>query len=327
MIKRMLPAWAFLTLASSAQALQAPALFNHETVMDSTYQAHGRSTLQTAPVRYLDEGHQQGYASGGQIEIIGRARRFVLDHPRADSDLSIVDHYRKRLRAAGYLLAFECHRRDCGDAAGWRLLLGDGVVGDNYGQHYLLAHKGQRAERGDYVAVYINEVDDLPRSVVQSVEYGHLESLRSLPVEAEEHRFFYSINGTHLSLRDRLDLGRVAATLRDDPDMSVGITGFADGAGSDLDETNQSLARRRADAVASVLAEQLTEPGRVVNHGGRVRTPENGEPAGQWRRVDLSLQRAEHGTGARIDTAPSQDDVGGQANQTQGDHDDDSNPA
>ena len=44
MIKRMLPAWAFLTLASSAQALQAPALFNHETVMDSTYQAHGRST-------------------------------------------------------------------------------------------------------------------------------------------------------------------------------------------------------------------------------------------------------------------------------------------
>lgn len=315
MFKRSWPAWAFLALAGPAQALQAPALFNHETVIDSSYQARAARTLQTAPVRYLDEDHRQGYASGGEIEVSGRVRRFVLDHPRADSDLSIAAHYRDRLRAAGYRIAYQCDRDDCGDAPGWRLLLGDGVVGDTGGQHYLLAHRGDHAERGEYVAVYVNEIDDLPRSVVLSVDRGRLDRVRSLPAEGEQHRLFYSLNDTRLSLRDRLALGRVAASLRDNPDVRVEITGFADGGAdqSALQETNQSLARRRADRVAALLADQLAESAaaRVINHGGQVRVPEPGQQPRQWRRVDLSLQHPAPDN----PTAPSQ-----------GEQDDDNNP-
>ncbi|MEQ8259084.1 MAG: OmpA family protein [Alcanivorax sp.] len=315
MFKRTWPVWAFLALAGTAQALQAPAFFNHETVIDSRYQTQAARTLQTAPVRYIDEEHRQGYASGGEIEVSGRIRRFVLDHPRADSDLSIVAHYRDRLRAAGYRIAYQCDRGDCGDAPGWRLLLGDGVVGDTGAQHYLLAHRGDRAERGEYVAVYVNEIDDLPRSVVLSVEQGRLDRVRSLPAEGERHRLFYSLNDTRLSLRDRLALGRVAARLRDNPDVRVEITGFADGDADQtgLQETNQSLARRRADLVAALLADQLTESAaaRVINHGGQVRVPEPGQQPGQWRRVDLSLQRV------------ASDD---QTTPSQGEQDDDSNP-
>ncbi len=296
MIKRILPALALMALAGAVKALQAPALFNHETLMDRVYQSRADVVLQSAPVRYLDGETRQGYASGGEIRVVGRMRRAVLDHPPADSDLSIIDHYRQRLTAAGYRVTFECHRAECGDAAGWRLMVGDGVIGGNDTQHYLLAHRGRDADRGDYVAVYVNEVDDLPRSVAVSLENARLTEVRSLAAEPGEQRLFFALNDSRLTLADLLRVDRVATALSEQEDLRAEITGYADGAGDDSGdgarESNRALARERADRVAGWLADHAGAAGdRIANLGGQVRVPPPGEAGRQWRRVDLRLQR------------------------------------
>ena len=297
MIKRMLPAMALMALAGSAQALRPQALFEHETVMARTYQSSANLVLPSSPMRYLDTDSGQGYAAGGEIHLVGRTRRLVLDHPAADSDLSIIEHYRSRLTGAGYRVAFECHGDGCGDAAGWRLMLGQGVVGDSASQHYLLAHKGAGAERGDYMAVYVNEVDDLPRSVAVSVEDARLTRVRSLAAEPGEQRLFFALNDSRLTLADLLRVDRVATALRQRDDLRAEVSGYADGGGdgdtsgaaaTTMREKNRALARQRADRVAAWLTDHAGAE-QVLNHGGQVRRPAAGERGEQWRRVDLVL--------------------------------------
>ena len=329
MIKRMLPAMALMALAGSVEALQPQALFEHETVMARTYQSRANLVLPSSPIRYLDNENRQGYASGGEIHVVGRMRRLVLDHPPADSDLSIIDHYRGRLTGAGYRVAFECHQDDCGDAAGWRLMLGKGVIGDSTSQHYLLAHKGAQAERGDYVAVYVNEVDDLPRSVVVSMENARLTRVRTLAAEPGKQQLFFALNDSRLSLADLLRVDRVATALREQDDLQAAVTGYADGAGDGATEngrdSNRRLARERADRVAIWLADHADAGDRVANHGGQVQVPPPGEDGHHWRRVDLILeQRPEPAPTPQADaeTAPPPSDpapTGDGATQPQGD--------
>ena len=326
MIKRILPAMALMAVAGSVEALQPQALFQHETVMAQAYQARAKVVLPSAPIRYLDDDNHQGYASGGEIELVGRTRRVVLDHPPADSDLSIIDHYRSRLTAAGYRVAFECQQDDCGDAAGWRLTFGKGVIGDSANQHYLLAHKGGQAERGDYVAVYVNEVDDLPRSVAVSVEKARLTDVRSLAAQPGEQKLFFALNNSQLSLADLLRVDQVATALRQRDDLRADITGYADGAGDAASENGRDRNRRLARARADRVAAWLTEHGagdRVGNLGGQVQVPPPGESGGQWRRVDLVLESQPEPAPAADDqaatppAAPAPADEGN--NQSQGD--------
>ncbi|EKF73861.1 OmpA/MotB domain-containing protein [Alcanivorax hongdengensis A-11-3] len=333
MIKRIPSALALMALAGSANALQPAALFNHETVMEQTYQSRADTVLQSAPLRYLDSEKRQGYASGGEVQVVGRMRRSVLDHPPADSDLSIIDHYRARLTGAGYRITFECHRANCGDAAGWRLMMGKGVIGQNDTQHYLLAHKGKRADRGDYVSVYVNEVDDLPRSVAVSMENAHLTGVHSLAAEPGEQQLFFGLNDSRLTLADLLRVDRVATALREQDDLRAGVIGYADGTGDEVRESNQDLAQERADRVAAWLSEH-GGAGWVANHGGQVQVPPPGEKGRRWRRVDLVLEIHEaekEALDTQADAAPAPSgaepastDEGN--NLSQGDQDDETDP-
>ena len=331
MIKRISSALALMALAGAVKALQVPALFDHETVMARTYQSRINIELPSSPIRYLDNETRQGYASGGEVHLVGRMRRVVLDHPPADSDLSIIEHYRARLTGAGYRIAFECHRDECGDAPGWRLMLGQGVIGESGSQHYLLAHKGKQAERGDYVAVYVNEVDDLPRSVAVSLENARLTRVLTLAAEPGEQQLFFALNDSRLSLADLLRVDRVATALREQDDLQASVTGYADGAGDAATEngrdSNRRLARERADRVASWLTDHADAGDRVANHGGQVQVPPPGEDGRHWRRVDLILEQLPEPAptpqaDAETATPPSEPaPTGDGATQPQGDQD------
>ena len=126
-----------LGLTFSAQAVEPTALFEHEYLLHKDYQAVDRAMLQSAPLRYLDDGESEsGYASGGEIAVIGKSTRYILDHPPADSSLSIWRHYHKQLSRHGYEVAFQCGANSCGESAGWRLVFGRGAAGDTANQFY-----------------------------------------------------------------------------------------------------------------------------------------------------------------------------------------------
>lgn len=270
----------------SVQAMEPTALFEHESLLHKDYQAVDRAMLQSAPLRYLDDGESEpGYASGGEIAVIGKSARYILDHPPADSSLSIWRHYHKQLSRNGYEVAFQCEANSCGESAGWRLVFGRGVAGDTENQFYLLAHKGKSGEQGSFMAVYVNEIDDQPRSVVHIVNKAELDKIYALPAKTGEQSLYYRLGSSTPSLWGLLALEGVLQGLRQDTASRVKITGYADGPESDY---NQALAQRRADYIQEKLQSQIPmADSRVVNLGGDVR--EKSVNSGQWRRVDMML--------------------------------------
>ncbi|QJX02665.1 hypothetical protein HML84_15130 [Alcanivorax sp. IO_7] len=145
------------------------------------------------------------------------------------------------------------------------------------------------------MAVYVNEVDDLPRSVAVSLENARLTRVLTLAAEPGEQQLFFALNDSRLSLADLLRVDRVATALREQDDLQAAVTGYADGAGDAATEngrdSNRRLARERADRVATWLADHADAGDRVANHGGQVQVPPPGEDGRHWRRVDLTLEQ------------------------------------
>lgn len=274
------------SLSSFALALDPASLFKNEILVSRNYEAMDKVALQTAPIRYLDSDPEQaGYASGGEIIVQGKTTDYVLDHRSADSNLSISAHYRKALSARGYELAYQCEGKGCGDTAGWRLLLGRAVAGNSEDQSYILGYKGKGGMAGEYVTIYVNEVDDQPRSMVSVVSAGTLNTIHSLPQRAGKVSLFYPLGQSDLGLKGLLAVDAIALSLNQHPDGRVVVEGFADG---ERNEDNDVLASNRAETVHSALLTRLNSSyASVTNNGGRV--AQEGVRSQANRRVDLTV--------------------------------------
>jgi len=97
-----------------------------------------------------------------------------------------------------------------------------------------------------------------------------------------------------------LKLGALAASM---PDAKLRVAGFADSRGSD--ELNDALSRRRAEAVAAVLAQAGVAPERLIveGHGRSESTAVEGDLDGCAldRKVTVRLERAGNTAVARND--------------------------
>ncbi|HZO23576.1 MAG TPA: OmpA family protein [Steroidobacteraceae bacterium] len=102
------------------------------------------------------------------------------------------------------------------------------------------------------------------------------------------------------SMSPLLKLGSLAAAM---PDARVRVSGYADARGSD--ELNESLSRRRAEAVAAVLesAGMSRERLLVEAHGSSAATSAEGDLDGYAfdRRVTVRIEKSQDGAVARND--------------------------
>jgi len=274
------------SISTLSLAFDPGGLFKNEILVSRDYEVMDKVSLQTAPVRYLDKERElSGYASGGEISVVGKAFQYVLDHQAADSNMSIYAHYHDALTKKGYEIAFDCEGMACGDSAGWRLLLGRELAGHTENQLYLLAYKGVGGLRGEYVSVYVNEVDDQPRSLVKVVTGGTVATVRSLPQSAGEVSLFYPVGEIEIGLKGLIVVEAIAQALNRSSGGRVVINGYADGEPS---ERNAMLASGRADTVYRELLSRLNSSYADVSNGGGL-VGQGGNRSQANRRVDLTV--------------------------------------
>lgn len=161
----------FLLVFGAAFADQSesgfPVLFDADEKNYKDYQ------LIQGPLIYEDgsEGYSQGFRPLDSIDVSGMFRRQVFDYSSSDSVIGIVRLIKDKLEAQGFNIAFKCHGPSCGDVAGWKLFMGQYVAGSNERQAYLSAYLGDPNQPTAALALYLNEFDNQPRLVADTLYY------------------------------------------------------------------------------------------------------------------------------------------------------------
>lgn len=208
----------------------------------------------------------EGYQPSKSNVVAGVVERYVFDHRREDSAVEVYSSLLKELEEKKFELLFHCEREACGDVAGWQLYLSDYVDGEVDSQYYIIARHAARTDGEWFLALYVNEFSDRPRTLIDIVNtrpqafdgyeinaqaLGHaLQSEGEVLLEGVH----FSFGKADLTPESEPHLQSLIDALAQKPDLSVQIVGHTDSIGDDV--FNRSLSLARAEAVQAYLLEK-----------------------------------------------------------------------
>lgn len=268
----------------------------------------------------LPIGGMKGRGLGETKQIEGQHQRRLYVAPEGVSALDLFRNYQSGLIGAGFVPLFECSGRTCGSSnallgkmviySSERKLRNLGKVSEfalyfDTGEHYMAAVS---ADGTRHVALYVAQNKKAPIAGAASERAAvHLDLVTSAVLEtrmidaaamakglADDGRIaldnvYFDFGTANLSPESAPAIGEMAKLLSDNPALKVQIVGHTDWVGQA--DTNLTLSRQRADAVAAALVGAGIAANRISAAGVGMLAPRatNTTEAGRAlnRRVEL----------------------------------------
>ncbi len=240
-------------------------LFSRHKRVQDNYQ------LITGPIIYQEEDDDyfsQGFRLSSKLPVRGEVVREIYDYDKSQSATNIFEQVSKSLIAAGYSILFSCEKGSCGKVEGWQLYL-DKLIGENLNeQYYLVAKKKVVADnQADYVAVYINNIDNQPRVLLDiilkptshkfDVVIKAKEMARTLEKDGRVivNGIFFDTGSYDIRADSQKALVQMSQLLKKHSGMKFAVVGHTDNVG-DL-AFNKQLSKKRAQSVAQKLIKEF----------------------------------------------------------------------
>lgn len=250
----------------------------------------------------------EGYAPKVTKALAGSITKRIYDYSTKDSALNIATHMEERLQKEGFEILFRCHRSACGDVAGWRLFMSEAIEGEINSQYYLAARHPDKRGNEWYVAFYVNEFTDVPRSIIHIINtssraFGSVSINKAAlgpkysPDKLEKLAIVeFAFGSAELSRAAQNTLTKLGQNLMDRPELILEIGGHTDAVGET--EFNNHLSLLRSEKVKSWLVQEGIEPEKLQTTGyGASRLFETEHPEGQAnRRVEIGALLLETST-------------------------------
>ncbi len=244
-------------------------------------QRHQTYTLISGPISYVQDdppAEQEGYKPQRSKTIEGMVERKIFDHREVDSALDVATNMLAELDRKGFEILYQCSGTDCGDVAGWQLFLSEKIDGSKESQVYVLARHPDNKNGMWYLAFYVNEFSDMPRSVIDVINtsevdfnnyvinVSHLDHLLNSRKSVRLKGVNFKFNSALLTDDSQLALDQVTLLLNKNKKLRLEIAGHTDDIG---DETyNMDLSVRRANAVRKYILEKgSVEESRLIASG------------------------------------------------------------
>ncbi len=219
----------------------------------------------------------EGYTPDATKSVAGRITKRVHDYSTGDSALSILSHMKERFHKEGFEILFQCEAQECGDVAGWRLFMSDAIEGDIKSQHYLVARHQNKQGNDWYVAFYVNEFTDIPRSVIHTIDISSTAhgsvvinkdalSSKTFSDKLEPLAIVtFNSGSADISELDRQILTNLSKKLMNHSGVELEVAGHTDAVGEI--ELNNELSLQRAEEVKSLLVNGGIESHRLQTTG------------------------------------------------------------
>ena len=129
------------------------------------------------------------------------------------------------------------------------------------------SHKNAAPARADYVPERVVEVEKIVEKIVE--KQVPVEVVKEVKVPASNFTGPYSddlyfiIGKSEIRPDEAFKLGQIAQILKDNPDATITVTGYAD-SGTGNDEINRELSEQRASVVVEMLKKAGIAAGRII---------------------------------------------------------------
>lgn len=250
-------------------------------VFSSTNQRHQTYTLISGRMSYIHDeppAEEEGYKPEASKTIQGMVERKIFDHRKEDSALDVAKNMLAELDRKGFEILYQCSGTDCGDVAGWQLFLSEKIDGSKESQVYVLARHPDDKNGMWYLAFYVNEFSDIPRSVIDVINtsdvdfnnyvinVSHLDDLLNSQKSVRLKGVNFKFNSALLTDDSQQALDQVILLLNKNKKLRLEIAGHTDDIGDQA--YNLDLSVRRANAVRKYILEKGSiEASRLIASG------------------------------------------------------------
>ncbi|WP_086933194.1 OmpA family protein [Agarilytica rhodophyticola] len=279
-------------------------LYPKATVFKKINKEHQRYQVIQSDIQYITDltgDSEEGYFPAKSMMLDGVVERTVYDHTETDAAIEIAKNMRDEMKRKGFEILYECARDECGDVAGWRLYLSRHVDGYVDKQYYILAQHPDKKDGDWYVAFYVNEFTNIPRSIIHVLNTGSIDfknyviNVRNLGVWLSRgdsvplEGLFFEFDSADITKESYVVLDNLVEVLNETPEMTISIDGHTDELGSE--KYNLDLSLRRAESVKNYLIKKGIKDSRLVVAGygeGRPKTlSKDSKARAQNRRVEV----------------------------------------
>lgn len=250
-------------------------------LFSTSNQRHQTYTLISGPMSYVQDdppAEQEGYKPQSSKTIQGMVERKIFDHRKVDSALDVATNMLAELDRKGFEILYQCSGTDCGDVAGWQLFLSEKIDGSKESQVYVLARHPDDKNGMWYLAFYVNEFSEIPRSVIDVINtsdidfnnyvinVSHLDQLLNSQKSVRLKGVNFKFNSALLTDDSQQALDQVILLLNKNKKLRLEIAGHTDDIGDEA--YNLDLSVRRANAVRKYILEKGSiEASRLIASG------------------------------------------------------------
>jgi len=225
--------------------------------------------LKSAPIYQEAESETRslGYFVPSSEFVIGQYSREIYDYDVHQSAVNIFQQIKKSLKVGGYQELFSCVTLACGDTAGWQLYLTPLIGGLAEKQYFLSAIKKTATAKPEYISVYITEIDDQPRALIDIVSLPTnnkfdivVKTKQLLRTIEKDGRVVvdgitFDVGSSKLKHDSTRSIDLMSKILKKHPNFKFSIVGHTDNSGGF--NQNIKLSIQRANAVKSVLIDKF----------------------------------------------------------------------
>jgi flagellar motor protein MotB len=234
------------------------------SLFDSDFKKHTERLIIQGPIIEQEVDTKEftrGFRPSKSLSLAGTYCEEVYDFGPEKSVYEIFHILRKNQKDAGFEVGFECAGIECGETAGWQLLLSKHVNGEPEDQRFLMTYFGTSEF---YIAsnmIHVTEFDGQPRLTITSIYSPDAVRLSLFDSNVGlNHADLFKLTeiGTLYFASNKangyrpLELEKIVAKINgDQPNAKYLIIGYADVDGTK--ESNQKLSLVRADSVLQQL--------------------------------------------------------------------------
>ena len=291
-------------IASSTQVIANQNLFLHPgaSLLASEAKDYDNYELIYSPMDYREaklDDDVSGYIPAKLEEITGSIKRYVYDYRAQDSALDVVRGFEKKAQQAGFELVNLCDRELCGDTVAWKLYMSDRISQNGQNVYYRLARATGSAGNYVYVALFVEDVNGKPRSVVHVVDTSVQRKHESLSAEELRQKvlatgsvelggIFFESGKSDILPTSREALLEIKRSLTNNA-SNYYVVGHADDSGSAA--VNDRLSLQRAQAVIRYLQNELnSDVSHVEARGVGALAPKASNATEEGRRLNRRVE-------------------------------------
>lgn len=240
----------------------------------------------TLPLGPVIRGGDAGRIPSEKASLEGKITRILYRGPEGRSTLEILRNYQTALEAAGFETLFTCSPDDCGDLFHWvfykemaqriRNTRTSGGAFDIPQELRYLAVKGSVGDTTVHVSVLVafdagfSPVSKRPVTLLEIIESKDMDTgmvtinaeAMAEGIDATGHIAIYGVyfdtDSAEIGPASSPTLAEISQLLQNRPDLNLLVVGHTDNQGGY--DHNMDLSRRRAEAVARVLAGDYSIP-------------------------------------------------------------------